>query len=669
MKGRFGWGVVVGGTCLVLLAAMAGQGVGQAPDGRVSGFRVPLGAGADDLAVSAQFTAPAGGKPGVLYVTARLKPGWFLYSITQPAGPAGGPTQTRIKLRPSEGYRLAGKFRHSPPPKVKTEPAAYGDLPLETHPESVTWHVPIELGEGVDPKTLKIQGSVYAQVCTQTTCLTPRDYPFVAALGRGMDIPDAGQPPDTKGFDVKEAPGVPPDPDVRPGTGKTPASGSGGFNAELLRKHVGQQGGGKSFWAILGLGFVGGLLLNLMPCVLPVIGLKVLSFVEQSGHDRRTALALNVWYSLGLLAVFWVLASLAVVLNLGWGEQFQRPWFNVLLAAVVFAMGLSFLGVWEFPIPGFVGRGSAAALAEKEGAAGAFSKGVVTTVLATPCTGPFMGTALTWALTQPAAAVFAVFTSVGLGMASPFLLIGAFPELVRFLPRPGAWMETFKHLMGFVLLGVVVYLLTFTETSYLVPAVGLLFGLWAGCWWIARTPPTAEPGAKARAWLEAAAWVGMVWILMFPGLFGFQGLHGVMASRLDRSAELWRPFTTPADLHALVVAENTVVVDFTADWCLNCKVLEATVLNTVPIREAIRANRVLALKADNTQEDPGVSTMMELLGVRQVPVLAIFPAGRPNEPIVFLDGYTQRMVLDALKEAGPSESASSPIGGARRKEP
>jgi len=657
MKDRFVWGVVVGGTCLLLLAGMAGQGVCQTPGGRPGGFRVPLGGAADDLAVSAQFAAPAGSKPAVLYVTARLKPDWFLYSITQPAGPAGGPTPTRIKLRPSEGYRLAGKFRHSPPPKVKTEPAAYGDLPIETHAESVTWHVPIELGAGVDPKTLKIEGSVYAQVCTATTCLPPRDYPFVAALGRGMDLPEAGPPPDTKISDVK------------PGTGKTPASGSGGFDVELLRENVAKQWGQKSIWAILGLGLVGGLLLNLMPCVLPVIGLKVLSFVEQSGHDRRTALALNVWYSLGLLAVFWVLALLAVVLNLGWGEQFQKPWFNVLLAAVVFAMGLSFLGVWEFPIPGFAGRGSAAALAAKEGAAGAFSKGVVTTVLATPCTGPFMGSALAWAVTQPAAAVFAVFTSVGLGMASPYLLIGAFPELVRFLPRPGAWMETFKQLMGFVLLGVVVYLLTFTETSYLVPTIGLLFGLWAGCWWIARTPPTAEPGAKARAWLEGAAWVSMVWVVMFAGLFGFPGLHRVMASRLDRGADFWRPFTTPADLEALIVAENTVMVDFTANWCPNCKVLETTVLNTVPVREAIRANRVLALKADNTHEDPGVTAMMDLLGVRQVPVLAIFPASRPNEPIVFLGGYTRGMVLEALSEAGPSKSASSPVGGPRRKEP
>ena len=139
-----------------------------------------------------------------------------------------------------------------------------------------------------------------------------------------------------------------------------------------------------------GLGFLGGLLLNLMPCVLPVIGLKIFSFVEQAGQNRRTAMLLNVWYSAGLIAVFLVLATLAVT-GSGWGGLFQQREFNIVMAVIVFAMALSFLGVWEFPIPGFAGGSSAQSLAKQEGFTGAFFKGVITTLLATPCIGPLMG--------------------------------------------------------------------------------------------------------------------------------------------------------------------------------------------------------------------------------------------------------------------------------------
>ncbi len=206
-------------------------------------------------------------------------------------------------------------------------------------------------------------------------------------------------------------------------------------------------------------GLVGGLILNLMPCVLPVIGLKILGFVEQGGQSRARTLVLNLWYSLGLLSVFMVLAALAVNLQLKWGQQFQSATFVIVMSAVVFVMALSFLGVWEIPIPGFVGSGRSAELAAREGATGAFAKGVLTTILATPCSGPYLGAVFSYALTQSAVVTYVVFASIGLGMASPYLLIGAFPSLVRFLPRPGAWMETFKQFMGFVLLGTAVYLL------------------------------------------------------------------------------------------------------------------------------------------------------------------------------------------------------------------
>ena len=292
------------------------------------------------------------------------------------------------------------------------------------------------------------------------------------------------------------------------------------FNPNELKIAENDQIRRTPIWLIVLMGFAGGVILNIMPCVLPVIGLKIISFIEQSGHNRRHALMLNVWYSLGLLSVFLVLATLAVTLGLGWGQLFSYNGFNIAMAAVVFVMGLSFLGVWEIPIPGFVGRGKAVEIAEKEGAGGAFAKGVLTTILATPCSAPVLAPALTWAVTQPPHLTYAVFVAVGLGMASPYLLIGAFPNLIAFLPKPGAWMDTFKQIMGFVLLGTVIFVLTFIPWPLVVPTVGFLFGLWAACWWVGRLSPLAEAGEKYRAWLAALALGGVAWLMMFTWLAG-----------------------------------------------------------------------------------------------------------------------------------------------------
>ncbi len=163
-----------------------------------------------------------------------------------------------------------------------------------------------------------------------------------------------------------------------------------------------------------------------------------MAFVQQAGESRAKVFALNVWYSLGLISVFLVLATLLAVWNVGWGEQFSSETVTITLAAIVFAMGLSFLGVWQMPIPGFAVSDSATDLAEKEGPAGAFAKGIITTILATPCSGPGVAIALGYCQGKPASVVYMIFTMVGLGMASPYLLIGAFPKALRLLPRPGA---------------------------------------------------------------------------------------------------------------------------------------------------------------------------------------------------------------------------------------
>jgi len=605
------------------------------------------------ISVMAEFTAPTARRAGQLSIAARIKPAWHIYSITQPPG---GPLPTEIRLRSSEAFRLLGGFHASPPPERKCEPA-FDNLVVETHHDLVTWRAPIEIGSHVDLRTLEIEGAVRVQPCSPNHCLPPQETAFTAVLARNVPSPaEAPIRPAPRESDAQQGAG-----------GRAQTANRTAVNQRPLEIVAHDELKQTSLALIMGLGFLGGLILNLMPCVLPVIGLKILSFVQQAGQSRRQAFALNMWYSLGLLSVFVVLASLAVFLSLGWGQLFSFTGFNVALAAVVFAMGLSLLGVWEIPIPGLVGSGRANDLSQQEGALGAFCKGVLTTILATPCSGPFLASALAWAVGQPPLKTYAVFLSVGIGMASPYLLIGAFPSLIRFLPKPGPWMDTFKQAMGFVLLGTVAYLLTLIPWPSVVPTVGFLFGLWAACWWIGRTPLTSKFSEKARAWVSAAAFAGVVWLVTFGWL------AEVMAGRFERALETacgspengsasqgeddlrWRPFSRQT-LDELIAAQNTVMVDFTADWCMTCKTLEKLVLNTPETRKAVLRNGVATLRADWTHASPEVTEMLDLLGSKQVPVIAIFPAGSPNHPIILRGAYTQATLLAALEKAGPSRS-------------
>ncbi len=285
----------------------------------------------------------------------------------------------------------------------------------------------------------------------------------------------------------------------------------------------------------------------------------MLAFVEHSGHDRRRVLWLNIWYSLGLISVFMVLATATVVFRLmlgkqfNWGQQFTSLSFNVGMASLVFVMALSFLGVWEIPIPGFVGGGKANELAAKEGAAGAFLKGVLTTILATPCSGPYLGVVFAFAVAQPPPITYLTFAFIGLGMASHYLLIGVFPALIHFLPKAGAWMDTFKQLMGFVLLGTVVWLFRVIDRDYFIPSLAFLFGLWFAFWWIGRTPLYADLRLRLRAWgmgvavMALAAFISFGWLAPRPELID------------------WKPFTI-ASLTDHTAAGKTVLLDFTALW-------------------------------------------------------------------------------------------------------
>jgi thiol:disulfide interchange protein len=563
--------------------------------------------GGSSVAVKAQFTAPAADKPGRLFVTATIEPGWHIYSTTQGTAAAATPTTIKVKLPP--GAQLLGPFKPTVAPKIEKDPDGHA---LEVHQGTVTWHAPLALPPGVDAARLKIKGTFSFGACSTTACSPPEDLPFAAALGKGMSVPEEAA-----------------------------------ATAENNEKPV-QPFDLRTLLVQLGFAFLGGLILNLMPCVLPVLGLKILAFVQQAGESRGRVFMLNVWYSIGMISVFLVLAALAAGVGaivgigaLGWGQQFTNVTFKIVLTALVFVMALSLLGLWEIPIPGFFGSGRASDLQSKEGPFGAFLKGIFTTILATPCSGPFLGSVFGSLLGQPAYAIYGTFGAIGLGMASPYLLIGAVPELIRFLPKPGGWMETFKQIVGFVTMAAVVYLFGLLDAAHVVPTMTFLLGLGFACWWIGRTPLT-QPTRRLVAWCGGAAAAAAI------GWFAFTVL-------MWEPLLPWKEFS-PAALAQARAEGKTVMVDFTANWCPNCKLNSRTAIEKKAVLKLVQANRVEALLADWTQPSADIQKMLNKLQCNSIPAFAVWPAGAPDDKVIVLrDVLTESQVLEALKQAGPSK--------------
>ena len=434
------------------------------------------------------------------------------------------------------------------------------------------------------------------------------------------------------------------------------------------------------------MGLTGGLILNLMPCVLPVLGLKLMSFAQQSGRARQEVFQMNLWYCAGLFAVFFALATASVAANIGlgsvnlaWGEQFTWVPFKVGMIAVVFAFALSFLGVWELPIPGFIGE-KAGHVQSQEGPLGAFLKGVLSTVLATPCSGPFLGPVFGFTLGQPTAVTYAVFGSIALGMSLPYILVGLFPGLVKFLPKPGNWMVTFKEVLGFVMLGTVAFLFfqLQKQPANFVPTFVMLIGIWMGCWWVGRAQERTGVAGFGQ-WIQAAAIAGGIGLaaLLWLGPADSPLRSSLIASLrparqlLQKAGPLarlnnylpsespieWESFA-PARLQELRASGITVMLDFSADWCLTCKLNLQGAIETESVHDLVRKNRVVPVLADWTDGSEEIRAALEGLGSRSIPLLAIYPAAKPGEqppePIILRDLLSEGQVLAALEQAGPS---------------
>jgi suppressor for copper-sensitivity B len=567
-----------------------------------------------------------------LTLTAEPAKGWHVYERADRDSGDLGYKPTLIAMTGTSGFPRQPTVTSE---KAVQEPSGVpGMPPLRYHPDRVTWTTSLVVPKETKPGQYPIEGLIGFQACRDNECDLPRAARFSGTITVGATTVPGASPLTFTTAKYAEA--------AKAAVAQSASRAAGA--------PAGQEPDFSGLPIVILFSLLGGFVLNFMPCVLPVIGLKILSFAEQAGRSRGQTLALNVWYSLGTLAVFMVLAALSTAVNLGlreenlgWGEQFSSTGFNVVMVAIVFVFALSFLGVWEIPIPGFVGSGKAAHVAAREGAVGAVVKGALTTVLATPCSGPALGPVFGYTLNQPPAVTFLIFGCIGLGMCSPYLLIGAFPRLIRFLPKPGAWMDTFKQMMGFCMLGTIVFFFSFMNRDYLVPTFAMMIGLWAGCWWIGRTSLVETLGRKMKAWTQGAAFAALVAWASFTWL----GPHDSIIP--------WQSFSR-AELARLTGEGKTVLVDFTANWCANCKVNTYIAIETPEVRDSLAKHKIVPMLADWSNESPEIKGMLESLHRNAIPLLAIFPADGSSPPVL-LDGIlTKGAVLDALEKVGGKAS-------------
>jgi thiol:disulfide interchange protein len=400
---------------------------------------------------------------------------------------------------------------------------------------------------------------------------------------------------------------------------------------------------------VLWAAFLGGLLLNLMPCVLPVIALKIFNFTQQSGQDPRKVFRLGVAFCAGVLVFFLGLAAAVIVLQkagqtLNWGFQFQNPWILVGLISALFVFGMNLLGVFEITLSNEANQ-TLSQLSSKEGYWGAFLHGMFTTLLGTSCTAPYLGVTLGFAVSQPPQIVVSIFLTIAAGMSLPYLLLTASPRLLRLLPKPGAWMERLKQAMGFVILGVAVWLLGILGSASGIDAVSgacaFLLCLGVGCWMLGVLQSRLA-GFTLAVLLAAAGYRAFLHEpLKTPTL-------SPKDSRANAADSIWQPYSKQRVSREL--AENKAVfVDFTADWCLNCKVNERVTLSNEEVLAAFKEKGVVMLKADWTRGDASITEELNRHGRVGVPFYLLF---RPDaeQPVAFPEILRTQLLLEELSK-------------------
>jgi len=557
--------------------------------------------------------------PVLAVLTLTPTPGWHAYGNIQ--GPSGFPTQIEATVGENAVQPLYPQPTPGPDP---LDPS----LTVELYDGPTPFFIPI--GDTSDKVTARIK----ALLCSSTTC-QPIKEELELTLAQPEALPLAQDQNWWPRFKLA-APGdaqastpepVVPDeePKITGETTFTPRYFAPGLEVHTLSKAA-------------ALAFLAGLILNFMPCVLPVITLKLRSFIPAVGivpaNQRQAFRSHNLFFALGMMLYFLILAAVIATTGMAWGQIFQEPAAIISLTAIVFALALSLFGVYDLPLIDLKGKTTGQTHHPR---LESFTTGILATILATPCSGPFLGGVLAWALIQPPDIIALVLSCIGLGMASPYLAMSLFPGLYRFLPRPGAWTLHLERILGFLLAATCVYLFGLLPTTQYLSVLILLWTIALAAWIWGKWTDLNQ--TTIRRWLVRGVAIGLV------------VLSAVFLFRPEGHPDPWKNFNM-REFNALRGQKN-LILDFTADWCPNCKFLEKTVLTPEKSAAFAKKHDAVLMRVDLTRHDPQLMALLESLGSKSIPILAIFPKDNPGSPLVLRDMFTSGQLRQALEQELP----------------
>ncbi len=590
------------------------------------------------------------GQSGSLIVTLIITPGFHVQSH-KPFDPNLVPAV--LTVRPAVGITF-GKVVYPRPLNIPASKIITPLGKLSVYEGTVHLRVPFHVATTAAAGDQKLHLHIQTQACNKDSCFIPQNQPLEVKLtilaARAIPTKPATshlKTPPTPAGSAKSHPIIPaagghsasgksPPAPVQSsalGTARSPAMIHSRTYRPANQSHL-------PLWALIGFALLGGLILNIMPCVLPVIPLKVMAMVQQAHGSRRQSLQHAFAFTGGVLTLFIFIALLlgaqraAGATGFFYGEQFQHSGFVIAMAVIVALLALSMLGVWTFALP----RAVYNIEAKSGGYFGSFTMGLLATILATPCSAPFLGVMIAWALSEPILIIVMFFALVGVGMAAPYILLAAFPGAVSRLPRTGRWAELIKQGLGLITVGVAIYLLGTLPDRHLI-ILGAFITLIAciSAWMWGQWPTYDMPVARIRFIRFAAVVFAIVASL---GVYQFL--------RASVQSKRWQNFSVPRMNHALKDGHQ-VVVDFTANWCVNCKLVKATVLDSAAVSKAFATDHAVLLRADLTANNPVAQGLLVKLGGRSIPFLAIFSPHHPHRPVVLRDLYSIADVLKALK--------------------
>ncbi len=585
-------------------------------------------------------TAHAPGSTARLAAVLEIEDGWHV-NAHEPSFDFLIPTELTVTLPAGWGGATLDY------PDAVSRTFAFAGEPLAVYEGRVVMLAALEVPAGAAAGAHPVAAAVRYQACDDDSCLPP----VTAEAAVELVVGPGGEARHEALFaagPVQGGGGHGEDGDTA-GEGGAAGAASGGATSGGL-------GAGRIALMLL-FGLVGGVILNVMPCVLPVLSLKVFGLVQSAGVGRREVVVGSLATTAGILASFWALALFAIGARaagaaVGWGVQFQQPVFVTFLAVVVVLFCLNLWGLFEIQLP--FGLANRLGGGPKEGVAGHFASGLFATLMATPCSAPFLGTAVGFALAQSSPVILAVFTAVGLGMALPYLTLAVAPGAARLLPKPGVWMEHARRLMGFLLAAAAVwlfYVLAGQISAERLAAIELgLLALALFVWMRHR--------AGGGAVLRGAAAAGMAAAVVAALL-----LAGGADARAERPSQAaggearipWVEFDR-ARAEAMAAEGRLVFVDVTADWCFTCKANERLVLETPETRALFAEHGVVAMKADWTNRDDDIAAFLAEHGKYSIPFYLLYRPGEAPHP--FSELLTKASLRDAVIESAPAQTAN-----------